>query len=84
MSVSLKVCVGSSCHLQGSEKVVECFQELISTQNLDVDLELKGSFCLGTCSNQGVVVSLNGENEVIQPTKAEAFFLSKVMTLVNS
>ena len=83
MAVSIKICVGSSCHLQGAEKVVQSFQTLIREHKLDANLELKGSFCLGTCSNKGVAVSINDENEIIDAAKAESYFIQKVIPLFN-
>lgn len=83
MSVFVKICVGSSCHLQGAEKIVQVFQELIKNQSLDVEVELKGSFCLGTCSNKGVAVSVNDEDSIIPASKAESFFLQNVVPLAS-
>lgn len=83
MAISLKVCVGSSCHLHGAEKVVQSFQEIINNQKLNDGIELKGSFCLGSCSGEGVAVSLNEETETIQAENAESYFYKTVMPLLE-
>lgn len=57
----LQVCVGSSCYLKGSEKIVELFQNAIKENNLESNITLAGSFCIGTCNRKGVTVQINDE-----------------------
>lgn len=52
----VEICVGSSCHLKGSQKIVEMFQEAVSQYHLDNDVTLAGSFCTGKCNREGVTV----------------------------
>lgn len=52
------ICVGSSCHLKGSEKVIEIFKEEIKKNNLD-NIKISGSFCQGNCT-EGVNIEING------------------------
>ena len=47
--MKVTVCIGSSCHLKGSRQVVEKLQALIAENNLDGQVELAGTFCLGEC-----------------------------------
>lgn len=56
--MTINVCVGSSCHLKGSYKVIEGFQKLIDEKGLSEKVELKASFCLGNCTN-GVSVKID-------------------------
>ncbi len=64
--IFVSICVGSSCHLKGSEKLVELFQSKISEEKLDDGIVLSGSFCLGKCNRVGVTVSVgDGVNEEI-------------------
>lgn len=56
--MEVKVCVGSACHLKGSHAVVQRFQALIQEHNLNEQVELKSSFCLGVCQND-VSVQIN-------------------------
>ncbi len=66
--VFVSICIGSSCHLKGSEKLVELFQKKINEEKLDDDIVLTGSFCLGKCNRVGVTVSVgDGINEEIIP-----------------
>ncbi len=66
--VFVSICVGSSCHLKGSEKLVELFENKIKEDGLDSDIVLSGSFCLGKCNRVGVTVSVgDGMTEDIIP-----------------
>ena len=48
---NIKICIGSVCHLKGSEKVIEAFQNLIKEYNLENEIELYASFCLNNCTD---------------------------------
>ncbi len=48
--MDLIVCVGDHCHLNGSEMVVRCFQDLLADEALEGRVTLKGSFCCGQCN----------------------------------
>jgi len=58
--INIYVCVGSSCHLKGSPKVVKLFQEAIAAYELKDVVSLRASFCLGRCA-EGVCVRINDE-----------------------
>lgn len=78
--VEVKICVGSSCHLKGSEELVEAFQTKLSADGLDGDVLLSGSFCLGRCNRSGVTVSVNDKiYEGITVEKFGEFFDSAVL-----
>ncbi|MTL48416.1 (2Fe-2S) ferredoxin domain-containing protein, partial [Turicibacter sanguinis] len=47
---TIKICVGSSCHLKGSYEVIQIFQSLIEKHQLQEVLELRAAFCLGHCT----------------------------------
>ena len=66
--VTIAVCVGSSCHLKGSYEVISRLQALIHQWELQDEIELKGVFCMGHCTND-VAVQIN-EGPVISATKA--------------
>ena len=57
----IQICVGSSCHLKGSEELVELFQENIEKYNLDSEITLAGSFCVGVCNRVGVTIEFDDE-----------------------
>ena len=54
------ICIGSSCHLKGTEKVIERLQQLIKENKLINEVELCGSFCLGRCA-EGVSMLIDDE-----------------------
>ena len=58
--IKIKVCIGSSCHLKGARNVVQDLQRLIAENNLEDQVELGGTFCMGKCQ-QGVCVTVDGE-----------------------
>ncbi len=53
----IQVCVGSSCFLRGSKKVIAEIENLIDHYRLDDVVTLKGIFCLECCSD-GVTVMI--------------------------
>ncbi|SCH75167.1 MULTISPECIES: (2Fe-2S) ferredoxin domain-containing protein [unclassified Romboutsia] len=58
---NIKICIGSSCHLKGSDEVIKKFQELINEFKLEDNIELYGSFCLDRCTNGVSVMRWDGE-----------------------
>lgn len=73
--ILVQICIGSSCHLKGSQKLVELFQDKIATEKLDDEIVLSGSFCLGKCNREGVTITIgDGVNEeIITGVKPENF-----------
>jgi NADH:ubiquinone oxidoreductase subunit E len=69
--VDLIICVGENCHLSGSEVVVTQLQEYLANSPLKDSVTLKGSFCLGKCSEHDQVTLRLGE-EVFQVRAEEA------------
>lgn len=52
---TIRVCVGSSCHVNGSYNVVQALNRIIKERELGEDIELVGSFCMEQCK-EGVTV----------------------------
>ncbi len=76
----IQICIGSSCHLKGSEKIVELFQAAIEKYNLNDEITLAGSFCSGKCNREGVTITVNDEVFTgITPEKFDEFFNDKVL-----
>lgn len=73
------ICVGSSCHLKGSYKIIKIFQDLIKQYNLEDKIEIKASFCLGHCTN-GVALKL-GESFIdnVSITNAKDVFEKQIL-----
>lgn len=79
--MEIKICIGSSCHLKGSEKIVELLQKKIAENNLDAEISLAGSFCTGQCNRIGVTVIVDNESHTgITPENFETFFSEQVMS----
>ena len=55
----IQICVGSACHLKGSEKLVGLFEDALKKYDLENDVTLAGSFCTGRCNREGVTPSNN-------------------------
>lgn len=64
--IFVQICIGSSCYLKGSQKIVELFENKIKDEKLDGEIVLSGSFCLGECNREGVTLTVgDGTNEEI-------------------
>ncbi|TEB08505.1 NADH dehydrogenase subunit E [Pelotomaculum schinkii] len=55
--LTIQVCVGSSCFLRGSKKVIAEIEQLIKHYKLEDLVTLKGNFCLERC-NEGSTVMI--------------------------
>lgn len=76
--MDITVCIGSSCHLKGSREIVKKLQQLLETENLQDQVELNGSFCMGQCV-KGVCVKIDEEIFSLSPEDAETFFKEQVL-----
>lgn len=79
--MKITVCIGSSCHIKGSRKVVERIKELISEHKLENTVELSGTFCLGKCQ-QGVCVMVDDQVFSVSPETCDEFFNNNVFMRV--
>ena len=80
--LKITVCIGSSCHIKGSRKVVEQLQNLISEHGLNDKVELGGTFCLGKCQ-EGVCVTVDDEFYSVTPDTVGRFFENAVVKKVK-
>ena len=62
--VFVQVCVGSSCHLKGSQDIVELLEKAVEEHQLADEIVLSGSFCIGKCNRVGVTVQVNDDIHV--------------------
>lgn len=76
--MKIMICVGSTCHLCGSKKVVARFQELVAEHKLENQVELSGKFCMGKCG-EGVSVMIGEEVFSVKPEEVDAFFQREVL-----
>lgn len=76
------ICVGSSCHLKGSEKIIEIFKEEIEKHELD-EVKISGSFCQGNCT-EGVNIEINGQRiEAVTEENARKIFKQHLLADQN-
>lgn len=76
--MKITICVGSTCHLLGSKRVVDLFRELVEKHNLGDRVELAGKFCMGKCG-EGVCVTIDDTAHSIKPEDAEKLFNEEVL-----
>ena len=81
----VQVCVGSSCHLKGSETIVELFEAAIAEHHIEDEVVLTGSFCIGKCNRVGVTVQVNDDVHVgITPENFREFFKTNVLDVIQN
>ena len=77
----IQICVGSSCHLKGSEQLVKLFQNAVEKYNLDNEVTLAGSFCIGKCNRIGVTIQIDDDIFTgVTPDSFESLFNENVLT----
>ncbi len=80
----VQICVGSSCHLKGSQEIVELFQKAIEENGLDNEITLAGSFCMGKCNRIGVTVTIDDTVYTgVTVEGFEEFFKDKVLSKIR-
>jgi len=62
--MKITLCLGSSCHARGNRHHVETLRGQLADRG--IDLELKGSLCLGRCA-EGPVVLIDGKSVAVGP-----------------
>ena len=81
----IQICVGSSCHLKGSYEIVELTTKAIEENNLEGDVTLAGSFCIGKCNREGVTVQVDEEVHVgITKENFREFFKNNILDVIEN
>lgn len=79
--ITVTVCIGSSCHLKGSYEVVKSLETLIKQNNLEGQVTIKASFCLGECT-KAVSVKVNDDTVVsVSKETVDDFFRDYILKL---
>ena len=79
----LFLCMGSACHQLGVYEVLPKLQTLIQQHKLEDTLELKGSFCLETCSH-GIVMKFKDQHFLnINPQNIEDKFTQEILPAIE-
>ena len=80
----IQVCVGSSCHLKGSPEIVELLQKAVEEYQLQDEITLVGSFCIGKCNRVGVTIQVNDDVHVgITKENFKEFFNDNILSAVE-
>ncbi len=81
----VQVCVGSSCHLKGSGEIVELLESAIKEHDIEDDVVLTGSFCIGKCNRVGVTVQVNDDIHVgITTENFREFFKKNILEVIKN
>jgi NADH:ubiquinone oxidoreductase subunit E len=81
---NLFLCMGSACHQLGVYEVLPKLQMLIQTHKLEDILELKGSFCLETCSH-GIVMKFKDQHFLnISSQNIEEKFTQEILPVIKA
>lgn len=80
----LFLCMGSACHQMGVYEVLPRLQSLIQDYNLTDSIELKGSFCLETCSH-GIVMKYGDRHFInISPQNIDDKFIHEILPEIQA
>lgn len=81
--MTVKICVGSSCHLKGSYDIIEALKSFIEEYGIQDKIELKASFCLGNCINGVAIVRDEMLIHKVNKDNAKEVFLQQILPLVK-
>jgi NADH/NAD ratio-sensing transcriptional regulator Rex len=76
--MEIMVCVGSSCHLKGSEIIIKKLQDYLENNKAKAKLVLKGGFCMGQCSEDGITIKFSDRYYKVTPENIDEFILKKI------
>ena len=81
----VQVCVGSSCHLKGSDAIVEMIESAVAEHHIEDDVVLTGSFCIGKCNRTGVTVQVNDDVHVgVTTENFREFFKKNILDVIEN
>ena len=82
--IFVQVCVGSSCHIKGSQDIVELFEKAVAEYGLEDEVVLSGSFCIGKCNRVGVTVQVNDDVHVgVTRESFREFFKKNILDVIQ-
>ena len=80
----VQICVGSACHLKGSQEIVELFQKAMEEHHVEDEIVLSGSFCIGKCNRVGVTVQINHDVHVgVTRDNFIGFFKKNILDVIE-
>ena len=82
--IVVQICVGSSCHLKGSQAIVDLFQQKLAQHGLEEDVVLMGSFCIGKCNRDGVTIQVDDTIHTgVTVENFDAFFRENILKVLK-
>lgn len=80
----VQICVGSACHLKGSQEIVEMLERAVEEHGIADEVVLTGSFCIGKCNREGVTVQVNDDVFVgVTRESFGTFFQTNILDVVK-
>lgn len=79
--LTIQVCSARCCHVNGSNNVIQAFQQLIEENLLHDEIELRSAYCEHNEQSGEIMVSVNDNIYFIKPEAARAFFKTEIMPL---
>lgn len=81
----IQICVGSSCHIKGAPEIVELLTKAVKEHQLEEEVTLTGSFCIGKCNRFGVTVQVDDEIHTgVNRENFSDFFREKVLAVLEN
>ena len=81
----VQICVGSSCHIKGSPEIVELLTNAVEENNLQDEVTLSGSFCIGECNRFGVTVQVDDKVHTgVNRDTFKEFFEEKILSVIKA
>ena len=81
----VQICVGSSCHIKGAPEIVELLTKAVEENNLQDEITLAGSFCIGKCNRLGVTVQVDDTVHTgINRDNFKEFFEEKILSVIKN
>ncbi len=81
----VQVCVGSSCHIKGSQEIVELLEQAVQQYQIEDEVVLSGSFCIGKCNRVGVTVQVNDDVHVgVTRENFRDFFKNNILDVIEN
>ena len=82
--IFVQICIGSSCHLKGSQDIVELMEKAVAEYHLEEEVILSGSFCIGKCNRVGVTVQVNDDVHVgVTRENFKEFFQTNILDVIQ-
>jgi NADH:ubiquinone oxidoreductase subunit E len=78
--IFVTICVGSSCHIHGSEQIIELLDKAIREHGMEDEIIPSGGFCFEKCNRHGVTMQVDDDIFTgITPESFDAFFNETIL-----